>query len=113
MSELTPIQAPLQQMIGFVVQNLAKYGISPVELTPKDAKTLWEEGLILQQTFEFKNEVSAEDEDTVNRALHKAGWDTEWNSDGDAICLCVTLDGWDFHDESVRSSEVECYLACN
>jgi hypothetical protein len=107
-TELPTIETPLRQMITFVVNSLRKYGITPTRMKRDDVDVCLEEGLILQQTFEFKEEADADDQDTVTRVLQNAGWDTEWFTDGEYNTLTVTLDGYSFYEESYRCARTSC-----
>jgi len=108
MTKLTTIETPLKEMITFVVNNLRTYGITPTRMNRGDVDVWLGDGIILQQTFEFKNDPSCEDQDMVTTALENAGWDTEWFTDGEYNTLTVSLDGYSFYEESYRQARKLC-----
>jgi len=63
---------------------------------------------VFPKTFEFKDEVSEDDQYFVTRALENAGWDTEWFTDDEYNTLTVSYDGYSFYEESFRHAEKLC-----
>lgn len=98
------IESPLKHMISYVVNRLRKYGITPTRMKRDEVGVWLADGIILQQTFEFKEEVSEDDQHLVTRRLDTSGWGTEWFNN----TLTVSYDGYSFYEESFRHAQKLC-----